>query len=349
MEDEHRGNQAVPYELVELPQVGLRKGDSRICCREGCTKPRRPAKAQGRPPTTCEEHVPKKRGGVPGTCRIDGCTTRFQWGKDRLCQKHWREANGLADGRRKYKPGHVFDNGSTLIEYTGRKNGGTNGLFLCTCGVKYEGRISYVANGLISSCGERHRHPHPLVMDQGFSYSTQHRVKLISEKGRAGEHRCAFCDNPALDWAYLGSGGIAGRVAVSDHEKGMLYSESAHDYVPLCRACHVRLDRKWTPTSGEPVHAGRAILALLISGDDTEPRNEATPVKVQKRWERPDEETVRRLLHEGLCIVCEQPLPDDAHHRRDVHEGKCTTLRNRYNLRNGTRAYRQRKKGMKSD
>jgi hypothetical protein len=68
------------------------------------------------------------------------------------------------------------------------------------------------------------------------SYSQAHR-RIRESLGRAPEHACAQCADPAHQWAYNHED-PAKRMST----EGYPYSMNPEYYTPLCRSCHVRFD-----------------------------------------------------------------------------------------------------------
>lgn len=67
--------------------------------------------------------------------------------------------------------------------------------------------------------------------------------------GRASDHACASCGEPARDWSYKG-GDPNERTDQAGRYASCKYSLDSSYYEPLCRRCHVNRD-----TAGEK-HAG---------------------------------------------------------------------------------------------
>lgn len=69
--------------------------------------------------------------------------------------------------------------------------------------------------------------------------------RIVSKRGKASQHKCSRChENTAQDWADVGNG----------------------KYVPMCRACHNKLDKKikniWKK-DGRYKHLREEILELV--------------------------------------------------------------------------------------
>lgn len=84
----------------------------------------------------------------------------------------------------------------------------------------------------------------PIWKGDEAGYSAVH-YRLIRSRGSARDYDCVRCGDIACDWAYNHS---------AEHEKrdeasGLPYSTDLSDYLPLCRACHMKLDHNpdmWT-------------------------------------------------------------------------------------------------------
>lgn len=68
------------------------------------------------------------------------------------------------------------------------------------------------------------------------TYHQAHR-NVEAARGRAAEHPCVECGEPARDWAYQHVGEPE---LVS--ETGAPYSTDVSQYAPMCRGCHLSLD-----------------------------------------------------------------------------------------------------------
>ena len=67
------------------------------------------------------------------------------------------------------------------------------------------------------------------------TYRTVH-SRLTSQRGRADQHRCSDCGEPAQDWA------LTGAPKWTDPRP---YTDDLTAYEPLCRGCHWTRDRGW--------------------------------------------------------------------------------------------------------
>lgn len=63
-------------------------------------------------------------------------------------------------------------------------------------------------------------------------------VRLRLTQGRAAEHDCHRCGEPADEWSY----NHADPNELIDEDLGLPYSLSSDHYVPMCKSCHVRFD-----------------------------------------------------------------------------------------------------------
>ena len=72
------------------------------------------------------------------------------------------------------------------------------------------------------------------------SYWRAH-VLLKETKGRAAEHLCSHCWQPAEQWAY--KGGCDDELTDRDGDNVLVYCLHHDHYMPLCRGCHNRYDR----------------------------------------------------------------------------------------------------------
>ena len=119
----------------------------------------------------------------------------------------------------------------------------------CDCGVERQVKGSKLRNGNNRSCGcaspvRQSGAGHPRHRGDRIAYATAHK-RVSSARGRAAEHRCLICDEPATSWAYRGGSEreLKEWREVSPVKTGWLrYSPDPADYDPLCWACHARKD-----------------------------------------------------------------------------------------------------------
>lgn len=81
----------------------------------------------------------------------------------------------------------------------------------------------------------------PAWKGEAAGYEAAHQ-RVRSTRGRAPEHACAYCSQPALQWAY-DHADAAERTTV---RQGRLvaYSTDPSHYIAFCRPCHLRLDER---------------------------------------------------------------------------------------------------------
>lgn len=76
----------------------------------------------------------------------------------------------------------------------------------------------------------------PHARSEMVTYHGAH-VRVRNARGRAGDHSCRECTEPATDWAYTHDDPDE----VTD-SKGRCYSLHESRYAPMCRPCHRRFD-----------------------------------------------------------------------------------------------------------
>lgn len=72
-----------------------------------------------------------------------------------------------------------------------------------------------------------------------LSYTAAH-YRVTQRRGRASRHACLDCSAPAQEWSYIGGCPREKR----DPLRGSPYSPNPEMYVPRCKSCHTKLDRK---------------------------------------------------------------------------------------------------------
>jgi hypothetical protein len=77
---------------------------------------------------------------------------------------------------------------------------------------------------------------HPQWRGDDAGYGAAH-IRMTRLHGRAVEHTCAHCGNPAHDWAFDGPRAAAD---VQFDARGYPYSFNPAYYTPLCISCHRR-------------------------------------------------------------------------------------------------------------
>lgn len=86
---------------------------------------------------------------------------------------------------------------------------------------------------------------HPCWVGDAAAYRTVH-SRLDRERGQAKTHACTVCAEPADQWAYDHQDPDERAGIVHDGFE-VPYSVNLRHYVPLCHACHRRLDLRWLP------------------------------------------------------------------------------------------------------
>ena len=66
--------------------------------------------------------------------------------------------------------------------------------------------------------------------------------RVIKTWGRAKDHPCVECNNPAYDWAYDGTD-PSERYSQRSTGHWVLFSSWPEFYMPMCRSCHCARDR----------------------------------------------------------------------------------------------------------
>lgn len=75
-----------------------------------------------------------------------------------------------------------------------------------------------------------------------ITYRTAH-ARVQKAKGKASEHPCQLCENQAEHWAYDGQDPEEKWCYAPSWKKEIPYSTNVDHYTPLCRGCHVKVDR----------------------------------------------------------------------------------------------------------
>lgn len=230
---------------------GLAVKATRICSVEGCEKP---VRARG----WCSTHhqrwrvhgspdvVLRAANGAygPGSaCSVDGCERRPTRGG--MCTAHYQRQRKFGD------PGSVeiMDRSDIVgkvfgrLTVVGRHTAGSRDLrwrCRCECGTVTAVYRWHLQQGHVSSCGclarELLRKP-----DDQITYNSAHyRVKRL--KGSASRHPCAHCGDDAFDWAMSHTAAVTYLGNTNGYP--VRYSGDPEDYIPLCRPCHGRYDRR---------------------------------------------------------------------------------------------------------
>ena len=80
-----------------------------------------------------------------------------------------------------------------------------------------------------------------LLKGRDPSYSSVHRNRLPSARGKATEYECIDCGRAATTWAFNYA---APREFLRFSAEGFPYSLRLSDYDPRCKACHTRFDKR---------------------------------------------------------------------------------------------------------
>lgn len=75
-----------------------------------------------------------------------------------------------------------------------------------------------------------------------FSYSAIHN-RLYRTLGSAKNKTCILCDDRAREWAYVGNSPFE-MIGENQRKEPRLFSPRMVDYVPMCKSCHNKHDRK---------------------------------------------------------------------------------------------------------
>ncbi len=73
-----------------------------------------------------------------------------------------------------------------------------------------------------------------------ITYRAAH-TRVVTTKGNATQHDCVRCDRRADQWSY-DHADPAARTEIIDG-RPVLYSPDIDHYQPMCRSCHVKMDR----------------------------------------------------------------------------------------------------------
>lgn len=134
----------------------------------------------------------------------------------------------------------------TVLEYAGSRP--VTWHVRCDCGKEKTVRSSDLRSGKTVSCGCYGRErSYEARYTLNPTYVTVH-DRLRKYRGRASQHLCQRCGQPALDWAYRG-GDPDEMTSTFPRTFGMAYSTNLEFYVPLCRVCHVAVDQLGEPWS----------------------------------------------------------------------------------------------------
>ncbi|ASR77102.1 hypothetical protein SEA_BONANZA_51 [Rhodococcus phage Bonanza] len=71
---------------------------------------------------------------------------------------------------------------------------------------------------------------------------------MTSQRGKASDHDCSVCGSQAAQWAYDHTD--PGEKYETFGERTVPYSTDVTRYTPLCRGCHLKVDRYGMPVYG---------------------------------------------------------------------------------------------------
>jgi len=137
-------------------------------------------------------------------------------------------------------PNHITPNGSKVTMWHAA----------CSCGNSTLVASQKLRTGHTQSCGclwrekalaAAHRASRKQMVTYGGAHNRVHR-----ERGRAKNHPCWDCGQPAFDWSYNHEDPdeVEGIVTMRGRDFLMPYSLKPEFYVPRCRTCHSAFDRR---------------------------------------------------------------------------------------------------------
>lgn len=167
----------------------------------------------------------------PNSCTIPECSKPIK--RRSLCYSHymkwWRygDPTWTQPKRRRDLSSKRFGSVVVIAE-------ADPGHWLCRCDCGRETRVRAwsLTSGGTTTCGDGPTH-HRAEM---VSYSAAH-GRAYRDKGRAKDHPCSDCGEPARHWSYT----HADPDEMVD-DKGCAYSLDPDHYVPRCVPCHKRFD-----------------------------------------------------------------------------------------------------------
>jgi hypothetical protein len=74
------------------------------------------------------------------------------------------------------------------------------------------------------------------------SYISAHQ-RVSAQRGKASDHPCVDCGEPAADWSYDHSGVQEHQGVGKGRNSKLRYSLDVYAYQPRCHPCHVSFDR----------------------------------------------------------------------------------------------------------
>ena len=209
----------------------------------------------------CSKPLPDKGATGPRKTYCSAtCRRRERHERDKEMQQPQPSGYRPRALSRKYQAGDRFGSLTMLAYAPPSPSGESRALWRCMCGVQKIIQVSNVVNGRTTTCASRITHPDPRSKGPEIGYSAAHQ-RVLAARGPAKDHRCAFCPEPARDWAY-GHGCPDERADQHGKEAGRPYSPDPDRYLPACRAHHGGLDRTHRET-------GQIIEAAIVTAGFT--------------------------------------------------------------------------------
>ncbi|NNG36932.1 hypothetical protein [Nakamurella aerolata] len=170
------------------------------------------------------------------TCSVTNCDLPTR--KAGMCVSHYMKQWRYGTPTPTFEPRALRDVvgrrfGALMV--TGERIGRT-WVCLCDCGNTTRATRDGLLNGMRIACGDKAAHYRR--EDAGY-YAAHDRVKR--DRGRAAEHLCVDCSQPAQEWSYNHDDPDE-RISVASSSAGAPYSLSPAHYSPRCIACHRRFD-----------------------------------------------------------------------------------------------------------
>src|SRR5512139_2951597 len=167
------------------------------------------------------------------TCSVDTCEQPVR--AKRYCYAHymkaWRYGTPTPQhpSRRTDLTGHTFGQLTVLSHH--QRN---QWLCRCECGATTIVRTGDLNRGTITSCGNRAIHRRR----DSVEYNAVH-YRLRNDFGKASNHPCSDCQNPADHWSYNYDDPEEAR-SEKPSSIGLAYSLKPEHYSARCAACHKR-------------------------------------------------------------------------------------------------------------
>jgi hypothetical protein len=116
---------------------------------------------------------------------------------------------------------------------------------VCQCGARTETAGVRLRNGQVRSCGCLSLEVARLPLKSTVGYRAAH-ARIASSLGKATDHACVRCSQPAAEWAYAHDDPdeITALHRVWGKARTVRYSVNPSHYQPMCRSCHIRFDHE---------------------------------------------------------------------------------------------------------